>query len=160
MAPPFSAIAFGRTGRQFFLLDVGQGIGSAPLLRRLAADGPGDGQRFLSALRSFETRTAYANLSGDHLVGWANSSLRALEELPVLRTRGQGVVREDALEEAWAPSARPRLRRTPAARRLDPGGTGTPCRRRRSSAQRKLDLGMRTAQLQGWKPPVAVRKAW
>lgn len=40
---------------------------------------------FYSALEAFETRTAYANSSGDHLVGWANSSLRAMHELPRLR---------------------------------------------------------------------------
>ena len=122
LAAPFSAIAFGRTGRHLFLLDAGEaGAGSPPLLRRLASDGPGERQRYLSALRSFETRTAYANSSGDHLVGWANSSLRAVEDLPALDFRGQGVVREDAVEEAWAPSARPRVRNIPAAQRLDPG---------------------------------------
>lgn len=36
----------------------------------------------MSALGAFETRTLYANSSGDHLVGWANSSLRSLQELP------------------------------------------------------------------------------
>ena len=40
------------------------------------------GLLFLSALAAFETRTLYANSSGDHLVGWANSSLRRLGELP------------------------------------------------------------------------------
>lgn len=40
------------------------------------------GLLFMSALAAFETRTLYANSSGDHLVGWANSSLRRLGELP------------------------------------------------------------------------------
>ena len=40
------------------------------------------GLLFLSGLAAFETRTLYANSSGDHLVGWANSSLRRLHELP------------------------------------------------------------------------------
>lgn len=40
---------------------------------------------FHSALAAFETRTAYANRSGDHLVSWANSSLRSLPQLPKLR---------------------------------------------------------------------------
>jgi hypothetical protein len=42
---------------------------------------------FLSALRAFKTRTAYANASGDHLVGWANSSVRGLEDLPEVQAR-------------------------------------------------------------------------
>lgn len=84
-----------RSGQQFFLQD---GTPShPPLLFRLATDT--HEAPYLSALRSFKTRTAYANCSGDHLVGWANSSLRwphDLQELhlpPQLRRRG--VVRED-----------------------------------------------------------------
>ncbi len=73
-----------------------------PLLFRLATDcneGP-----YLSALRAFKTRTAYANCSGDHLVGWANSSLRWPHDLQGLhlspQLRRRGVVREDPLHAA------------------------------------------------------------
>jgi pimeloyl-ACP methyl ester carboxylesterase len=105
LAPPFSAVAFGRTGRQLFLMD-GQPGASAPLIHRLSTNQPDEGLHFLSSLRAFETRTAYANSSGDHLVAWANSSLREVEELPQLRGRGRGVVREDPIEAAWrAPGA-------------------------------------------------------
>lgn len=61
---------------------------------------------FVSALGSFRTRTLYANRSGDHLVGWANSSLRFREELEDISylkdMQGVGVVREDPLETCAA----------------------------------------------------------
>ena len=41
---------------------------------RMSKDGP-EGA-FWSALASFATRTCYANTACDHLVGWANASLR------------------------------------------------------------------------------------
>lgn len=41
---------------------------------RMSKDGP-EGP-FWSALASFATRTCYANTACDHLVGWANASLR------------------------------------------------------------------------------------
>jgi hypothetical protein len=103
LAAPVSAALFSRTGRQFFLADDP----SAPLIRRLAADDAAAGLRCLSALAAFETRTAYANRSGDHLVGWANSSLRRPAALPPLAGRGRGVVREDPLGAAWAEAERP-----------------------------------------------------
>ena len=40
----------------------------------MSKDGP-EGP-FWSALASFATRTCYANTACDHLVGWANASLR------------------------------------------------------------------------------------
>ena len=43
---------------------------------------------------------------GDHLVGWANSSLRLPGELPVLGTPGRGVVCEAPLEDALHASDR------------------------------------------------------
>ena len=49
---------------------------------RLARDEPD--APFLSALAAFASRTAYANSGGDHLVGWANSSLRRVDQLPDL----------------------------------------------------------------------------
>ncbi len=48
---------------------------------RMSRDEPGEGC-FFSALAAFETCTAYANVSGDHLVGHGNASLRRPEELP------------------------------------------------------------------------------
>ena len=43
---------------------------------------------------------------GDHLVGWANSSLRLPEELPLLDAPGRGVVAEAPIEDALHPSDR------------------------------------------------------
>ncbi|PRW45615.1 alpha beta-hydrolases superfamily [Chlorella sorokiniana] len=92
-----------------------------PLLYRLSQDQPDEGLLFMSALSAFETRTLYANSSGDHLVGWANSSLRRLHELPPKNGRGTGVIREDPLEFAWRPEQRPALHATPAAVELHSG---------------------------------------
>lgn len=117
LAVPVSAAAFGRTGKQFFLSD--RDGGRPPLLYRLSQDHPEEGLHFMSALHAFETRTVYSNVSGDHLVGWANSSLRAVDELPVIKIKGRGVVRADPLEWAWAPEARARLHQHPAAAQLD-----------------------------------------
>ena len=96
LAAPVAFTIFQKTGRQFFLLDTDGG--RPPLLYRLSQDGTRSSSRsgdagkarveeekevlFLSALASFETRTCYANRSGDHLVGWANSSIRHVHELP------------------------------------------------------------------------------
>ncbi|PSC68977.1 lipase [Micractinium conductrix] len=99
----------------------GRAAAQQPLLYRLTQDCPKEGLHFMSALRAFETRTLYANSSGDHLVGWANSSLRRLAELPAKSGRGAGVVREDPLEAAWWPEARARLHATPAAAALHSG---------------------------------------
>ncbi len=43
--------------------------------------------------------------AGDHLVGWANSSIRHPDELPVIspETRLRGVIREDSLQAALHP---------------------------------------------------------
>jgi len=43
--------------------------------------------------------------AGDHLVGWANSSIRHPDELPVIspETRLRGVIREDPLQAALHP---------------------------------------------------------
>ncbi|KAL4445864.1 hypothetical protein ABPG77_009063 [Micractinium sp. CCAP 211/92] len=129
LAAPVSGVALGRAGLQFFLMDGQQAPGGGsppaqqqqPLLYRLSRDEPESGLHFLSALSAFETRTLYANSSGDHLVGWANSSLRRLEELPRKDGSGAGVVREDPLELAWTPAARPRLRATAAGSELGSG---------------------------------------
>jgi hypothetical protein len=98
ISAPVAAALFRRTGSQFFLEDGGGAAGGGggagggetdlPLLARLARDDPSRGLFFLSALASFRTRTAYANVSGDHLVGWANASLRGVGELPELPKAG------------------------------------------------------------------------
>ena len=101
LSAPFAATAFKKSGQQLFLLDRHQT--KPPLLYRLSQDWPQEGKLYLSALGSFETRTVYANRSGDHLVGWANSSIRQVHELPKISVaKGCGVVREDPLEAAWA----------------------------------------------------------
>jgi hypothetical protein len=95
---------------------------AVPLLIRLAFDVEGEG-RFFSALQAFTSRTCYGNVSGDHLVGWANSTLRFTDELPELNLHCRtstpivkGVVRSDALQSAFAGSANPDDHRPP------PGG--------------------------------------
>ena len=94
-----------------------------PLLYRLSQDCPSENRYFWSALASFETRTAYANSSGDYFVGWANSSVRDVFELPKFPpgTKGRGVVREDPLEMAWAPESRPAIEKFGDLVGLDPG---------------------------------------
>lgn len=69
-----------RTGQQLFLMD-GKPGGQDPLICRLVQDIPGEGY-FLSALKEFKTRTLYANVRHDALVGWENASLRRNTELP------------------------------------------------------------------------------
>lgn len=105
VAASFTRASFKRSGEQFFLGD--REAGAPPLIWRLARD-EGPGAAFLPALAAFQTRTAYANTDGDHLVGWANASLRRLEELPELdgvsgKEEYPGVLRADPLETAWGP---------------------------------------------------------
>lgn len=116
ISEPFSARMFGESGRQFFFRDGARGKGgndgrnvegggawsppSAPIIFRLAYDEPD--APFFSALASFETHTAYANRGGDHLVGWANASVRSMDGLPTtIEGKGKGVVLEDPIENAW-----------------------------------------------------------
>lgn len=108
IAPGFSRASFDRSGEQFFLADRAA-AGDPPLLARMAHDDEGFPAPFFSALAAFETRTAYANVAGDHLVAWANASLRSLDELPELQVpRGAvGVIREDGLDTAWSASPPP-----------------------------------------------------
>ncbi|KAI8469034.1 MAG: putative serine esterase-domain-containing protein [Monoraphidium minutum] len=135
-----------RTGEQFFLLDGGPGGGGGgaggggggdgpgpafgiaegdpPLLFQMTQDVPSKGLYFYSALAAFKTRTAYANTDGDHLVGWANSSLRPLSGLPPLppdaARAARGVVLEDPLAAAWGRGAWDELQ----ARLAAAGGAG------------------------------------
>ncbi|KAJ0961879.1 hypothetical protein J5N97_029707 [Dioscorea zingiberensis] len=69
---------FRRTGRHLFLTDNDEG--QPPLLQRMVDD-CGD-LYFMSALRAFKRRVAYANVGYDHVVGWRTSSIRRNSELP------------------------------------------------------------------------------
>lgn len=83
-----------------------------PLLVQMTQDVPSKGLHFHSALAAFATRTCYANCDGDHLVGWANSCLRASEELPELpaeSSSARGVVLEQQIEEAFTASVWERI---------------------------------------------------
>ncbi|KAG8372418.1 hypothetical protein BUALT_Bualt12G0064100 [Buddleja alternifolia] len=68
----------GRSGKHLFLTDNDDG--RPPLLLRMVNDT--DGHHFMSALRSFKRRVAYANANYDHVVGWRTSSIRRPDELP------------------------------------------------------------------------------
>ena len=61
-----------------------------------------------AAVQAFRTRTCYGNAASDHIVGWANSTLRYGDELPELNLhdraahpKAMGVVHEDPLEYSW-----------------------------------------------------------
>uniref|UniRef100_A0A803NCQ4 DUF676 domain-containing protein n=1 Tax=Chenopodium quinoa TaxID=63459 RepID=A0A803NCQ4_CHEQI len=74
----------GRTGRHLFLTDKDKE--KPPLLLRMANDC--EGLPFISALKSFNRRVAYANMRFDmskELVGWCTSSIRLENELPKRR---------------------------------------------------------------------------
>ncbi|XP_030528628.1 putative lipase ROG1 [Rhodamnia argentea] len=68
----------GRTGRHLFLTDNDDG--KPPLLLQMVNDS--ENIKFISALKSFKRRVAYANAQCDHLVGWSTSSLRQRSNLP------------------------------------------------------------------------------
>ncbi|KAJ9141195.1 hypothetical protein P3X46_031763 [Hevea brasiliensis] len=68
----------GRTGKHLFLTD--NDGGKPPLLLQMVNDS--DDLRFISALRAFKRRVAYANANYDHMVGWRTSSIRRQQELP------------------------------------------------------------------------------
>lgn len=74
-------------------------------LLQLAFDIDG-GPQFISALAAFASRTCYANADSDHLVGWANSSLRFTHELPdltdVVDDASVGVVHADNVSASFA----------------------------------------------------------
>jgi hypothetical protein len=81
-------------------LRLGDMSSNTVLQVRMTQDIPGDGYYF-SAIKAFITRTAYANIRGDQMVGWANSSLRLPKDLPdVSRIKGRGIVLETPLEDA------------------------------------------------------------
>ncbi|PHT42206.1 hypothetical protein CQW23_16231 [Capsicum baccatum] len=68
----------GRSGKHLFLTDKDNG--KPPLLLRMVNDS--DDLKFMSGLRSFKRRVAYANANYDHVVGWRTSSIRRQDELP------------------------------------------------------------------------------
>ncbi|XP_061993044.1 uncharacterized protein LOC133710919 [Rosa rugosa] len=68
----------GRSGKHLFLTDKDDG--KPPLLLRMVNDS--DDLKFVSALRAFKRRVAYANANFDHMVGWRTSSIRRQHELP------------------------------------------------------------------------------
>ncbi|XP_057966993.1 uncharacterized protein LOC131157114 isoform X2 [Malania oleifera] len=68
----------GRSGKHLFLTDNDEG--RPPLLLRMVNDS--DDLKFMSGLRSFKRRVAYANANYDHVVGWRTSSIRRQHELP------------------------------------------------------------------------------
>ncbi|KAL5549037.1 hypothetical protein UlMin_004268 [Ulmus minor] len=67
----------GRSGKHLFLTDADR---DKPLLLRMVNDT--DDLKFISALRVFKRRVAYANANYDHMVGWRTSSIRRPSELP------------------------------------------------------------------------------
>uniref|UniRef100_A0A803P713 DUF676 domain-containing protein n=1 Tax=Cannabis sativa TaxID=3483 RepID=A0A803P713_CANSA len=71
----------GKSGKHLFLTDGDNE--KPPLLLQMASDT--EKLKFISALRSFRRRVAYANARFDHLVGWSTSSLRRRNELPQLK---------------------------------------------------------------------------
>lgn len=94
-AVPFVTSYFlGEAGKQFFYRD------DARILYEMSLE------PWLEPLKSFKTRTLYANMTGDHLVGWGNSSIRSQEDIVAVEVdhgvRGLGVVREDPVEYAYA----------------------------------------------------------
>ncbi|KAL4564263.1 hypothetical protein LXL04_028321 [Taraxacum kok-saghyz] len=68
----------GRSGKHLFLTD--NDVEGHPLLIRMVYDS--EDLKFMSALRSFKRRVAYANANYDHVVGWNTSSIRRQHELP------------------------------------------------------------------------------
>ncbi|XP_004501086.1 putative lipase C4A8.10 isoform X1 [Cicer arietinum] len=67
-----------KTGKHLFLTDGKNG--KPPLLLQMVRDS--EDIKFMSALRSFKRRVAYANVRYDQLVGWSTSSIRRRNELP------------------------------------------------------------------------------
>ncbi|CAI9293647.1 unnamed protein product [Lactuca saligna] len=77
-APQTAHWLVGRSGKHLFLTD--NDVEGQPLLLRMVYDS--EDIKFMSALRSFKRRVAYANANYDHVVGWNTSSIRRQHELP------------------------------------------------------------------------------
>lgn len=71
----------GVTGRHLYMTDGNPKKGEKPLLVQMVTDKP---LPFSSSLAAFKNRTAYANVSSDHAVGWRTASIRRKSELPVI----------------------------------------------------------------------------
>ncbi|KAG2423781.1 hypothetical protein HXX76_015057 [Chlamydomonas incerta] len=112
-ASPAAASSSAATAAAAAITDASSSLAAdfnAPLLYRLTSDDPDRGAFFYSALAAFRSRTAYANTDGDHLVGWANSSLRFMHQLPRLPSAAaaaRGVVLQDPLLAAFDVRAKP-----------------------------------------------------
>ena len=96
--PWSTSLVLGSAGKQFFLRDDTLN----PLVYTLSCG------EYLDALASFQTRTCYANVQMDHLVGWSNASIRfpeeyesVLEHISSVNVERKGVVREDPIDSAW-----------------------------------------------------------
>ncbi|XP_047307957.1 putative lipase ROG1 [Impatiens glandulifera] len=76
-APQTAHLIAGRSGKHLFLTD---NDGTPPLLLRMVSDS--HDLKFISALRAFKRRVAYANVNYDYVVGWRTSSIRRQHELP------------------------------------------------------------------------------
>jgi hypothetical protein len=102
LAVPLTRLMFAQAGLQLFMADGkrkakttsdetnAQTAVHLPLLVLMAFDC--ERAPFYSALAAFQSRTCYANVESDHLVSWANSSLRFLIDLPPLALQDQSVV--------------------------------------------------------------------
>ncbi|KAK3437742.1 hypothetical protein EUGRSUZ_C02420 [Eucalyptus grandis] len=77
-APQAAHLIVGRSGKHLFLTDGDDG--EPPLLLQMVKDS--EDLKFLSALRAFKRRVAYANVNYDQVVGWGTSSIRRQHELP------------------------------------------------------------------------------
>lgn len=77
-APQAAHLIVGRSGKHLFLTDGDDG--KPPLLLQMVNDSKD--LKFLSALRAFKRRVAYANVNYDQVVGWGTSSIRRQHELP------------------------------------------------------------------------------
>ncbi|KAF8008535.1 hypothetical protein BT93_K2257 [Corymbia citriodora subsp. variegata] len=77
-APQAAHLIVGRSGKHLFLTDGDDG--EPPLLLQMVNDS--EDLKFLSALRAFKRRVAYANVNYDQVVGWGTSSIRRQDELP------------------------------------------------------------------------------
>jgi hypothetical protein len=101
-----AGILLGKTGRDFFV-----DAGSSPLLLNLCSDDKERSLFFFSALASFSSRTCYANVVDDHLVGWSNAAIRSQSDCPAIPKeqiqKGKGVIREDPLNAGFWTSERP-----------------------------------------------------
>lgn len=131
LSVPVTTMMFGLSGQQLFMSEpdaraprknaAQPHTRRPPLLVRLAFDVPGEGH-FFSALRAFHSRTCYGNAEKDHLVGWANSTLRFTDELPVIDLRNRAAVPSASgvvLEDPPHPTA---AQRSASAPRSGAGG--------------------------------------